>query len=230
MSSKPILLARQYRSLILRVAFLFALLWMTMLTSGCNIIAWGAQAFRDDDKPIDVAAQYTGLADKRVAVMVSADDYTLFRFPRSTARVCEVVSIGIANNVPGVAVSLPREISKYQHRNPYWITSQPSRLIDALGVDRLVVIDLNEYRTHDQGNRSVFRGSISATVSVYEADEEDPDNSTFQQQVQAQFPEGSAFGVISDNTEEAQVETAVLKLFTLRAAGLFYDHQEPQRK
>ena len=226
MRPKTWILPRNYRSLAKRVALLFLLLWTTLLLSGCNIAAWLAQGLRDDEKPIPVAAEYTDLADKRVAVLVSADEYTLFRFPRSPYTVGMSVSNSIANHVSGAAVSLPAEIDNFQRSNPYWITSRPSRLINQLGVDRLVVIELNEYRTNEEGNANVWRGVIDGMVAVYESDAEVPDNRVFEKQVRAEFPENSEFGIMKHHAEEDAVLAAVLELFTLRSAGLFFDHEE----
>ncbi|MEM6459529.1 MAG: hypothetical protein AAF710_09080 [Planctomycetota bacterium] len=213
-----------------RAAVWLGLLTLAPLMGGCNVIAWGAQAARgDEDAPVPVEAQYTDLVDQRVAVMVSADEFTLFRFPRATSRVGQAVSNGIAANVEGAAVSLPAQVDAFQRGNPYWITTRPSRLLDRLGVDRLVVIDLNEYRTHEAGNANVWRGVVDATVSVYEADGEDPDNRTFEAQVRAEYPEGSQFGLVSQTADEATIEAAVLQVFALRAGGLFYDHRDVRR-
>lgn len=230
MLHKPSILSRNYRSLAKRVVLLFVLLWTTMLLSGCNIVGWLAQGFRDDDKPIPVDALYTDMADKRVAVLVSADEYTLFRFPRSPFIVSTSVSNSIVTHVPGVAMALPREVDTFQRSNPYWITARPSRLINQLGVDRLVVIELNEYRTNEEGNANVWRGVIDGVVAVYEADAEVPDNRVFEKQVRAEYPENSEFGMMSYHAEEDAIEAAVLKLFTLRAAGLFFDHEEAPPK
>ncbi|MEM8737478.1 MAG: hypothetical protein AAGG38_03230 [Planctomycetota bacterium] len=226
MNKKELVLRRHYRSLVKRVVLLFLLLWAVLWFNGCNIIAYGAQAFRTDQNPVDVAAEYTDLEGKRVAVLVAADEYTLFRFPRSPFRTGEAVSRGIVENLPEVSVSLPKEIARYQRSNPYWITTRPSRIIDELGVDRLVIIDLNEYRTNEAGNINVWKGVIDGTVSVYEADGEDPDNRTFERQVRAEFPRDSEFGLVRDRADEESVEAAVLEAFALKAGGLFYDHQE----
>jgi hypothetical protein len=219
-------LTPHYRSLIKRMLLLFALLWLTMVFVGCNFFAWGAQAFRDDEKPVPVEAQYTQLGQRRVAVLVSADDQTLFRFPRSTFRIAEAVSRGIATHVEGATVSLPGEVDQFQRNNPYWITTRPGRLIDQLGVDRLVVIDLSEYRTNDPGNANVWRGVIEGVVSVYQADGEDPDNRSFEQTVRAEYPRDSQFGKIKDHATQESIEAATLSLFALRAGGLFYDYEE----
>ncbi|MBB6428694.1 hypothetical protein [Algisphaera agarilytica] len=211
-------------------AGLVTLLMLPLLLSGCNFIAWGAAASRpDDEATVEVAAEYLDLVDKRVAVMVSADEYTLFRFPRATDNVGQSVGNAIHANVENAVVSIPREVARYQRKNPYWITSRPSRLIADLGVDRLVVIDLNEYRTNEEGNSSVWRGVIDGTVTVYEADGEDPDNATFQRPVRAEYPEGGTFGLVSADADQHKIEAAALQRFTLRAAGLFYDHEDVPR-
>ncbi|MEM6856023.1 MAG: hypothetical protein AAF593_16585 [Planctomycetota bacterium] len=206
------------------------MLGLTLVMTGCNMLAWAAAVSRDDDKPVDVEAEYLDMVDKRIAVMVSADEYTLFRFPRSTDNVGQAVGNAIHNNVEGAAVSIPREIARYQRQNPYWITSRPSRLIDELGVDRLVIIDLNEYRTNEEGNSSIWRGVVDGTVSVYEADGEDPDNATFQKQVRAEYPEGSTFGLVSADADQAKIEAATLSVFARRAGGLFFDYQEVRKQ
>ncbi len=194
---------------------------------GCNLLGWGAGIFRPPGpKKVDVAAQYTDLAGKRVAVLVSADDYTLYRFPRSTFNVSETVSQSIATNVPDTTLSLPRELAEFQQDNPYWSTTRPSLLIDQLGVDRLILIDLNEYRTNEPGNQHVWRGVIDASFAVYEADSEDPDNRSFEQQVRAEFPENKQLGLISESASDESVEAAVLEVFALKGAGLFFDHKE----
>lgn len=220
--------ASSIQTLVRRVA-LGVFCTLPLLLCGCNFIAWGAAATRGEDKPIKVEAEYLDLVDKRVAVMVSADEYTLFRFPRATDNVGQAVGNAIHGNVENTVVSIPREVARYQRKNPYWITARPSRLISDLGVDRLVVIDLNEYRTNEEGNSSVWRGVIDGTVSVYEADGEDPDNATFQKPVRAEYPEGGTFGLISADADQDKIEAATLQRFTLRSAGLFFDHEELPR-
>lgn len=206
---------------------LAAVLANCLCLTGCNIAAWVGQAFRADEAPVAVKANYRGLENKRVAVLVSADEYTLFRFPRSPAALGTAMSNRIQSNVAGVSVALPGEVEAFRRQNPYWVSSRPSRLLDQLGVDRLVVVELNDYRTNEQGNANVWRGVIDAVVGVYEADAEVPDDRTFEQQVRAEFPENSRFGVLSHHAERHEIETAVLERFTLYAAGQFFDHERP---
>lgn len=212
-----------------RAAALGVMLTTLSATTGCNWAGWGAGIFRPapGHKRVPVAAEYTGLQGKRIAVLVAADDYTVFRFPRATRNVNLQVGEQINTNVPGVTLSIPVEVDEYQKRNPYWTSQRPSQTMEDLGVDRLIVIDLNEYRTHEPGNQNLWRGVIDATVAVYEADAEDADNRVYERQVRASFPEDDKeFGLTkgSDDAMEAQV----LQVFSAKTAGLFYDHEVMQ--
>lgn len=189
---------------------------------GCNILAAGAVVL-DRDKKIDVAAEYSGFNGQRVAVLVAADDATYFRFPDAVRRVNKAVTIGLARALPDTTLLTPAAAEQYVKRNPYWVTQRPAVLMSELGVTRLLTIDINRYTTHEPGNRSVFRGIISANLAVCESDGVDPDNRAFDRELTAQFPDASShFGAINGN--EAQIEAAVLDAFATQVTNLFHDH------
>ena len=206
--------------------------------SGCNLLAAGA-VILERDKKVDVEAAYDGLAGRRVAVLVAADDATYFRYPRAAARVQEGVTVALAAALnpaggadadddadpppAGVELLTPAAAERYVQRNPYWTTRRPASVMQDLGVDRLVTVDLNRYATHETGNRDVVRGVIDATVSVVEADGIDPDNRAFSRNVSVRFPDDdSNFGVIGGEAET--VEAGALRVFADAAARLFHDH------
>lgn len=190
--------------------------------SGCNILAASAIVFAQDKK-VEVDAEYRGLEGQRVGVLVAADDATYFRYPQAASRVNQAVTIGLANALPSITLLTPTAANNYIKRNPYWVTRRPATLMRELGITRLITVDINRYATHEPGNFSVFRGVISANISVCEADGNDPDNRSFDREITAQFPDASTeFGVI--NGDEAQIEDAVLSAFSTQVANLFHDH------
>ena len=200
---------------------------LTLPLAGCEGLGFIAGIFKNDAiryKSVDAA--YEGLSDRRVAVLVAADDYALFRFPQSTVRISHAVSQQLADHLTGLRLSKPDELDAFQKRNPYWTTRRYSTLMQELGVDRLVLIDVNEYRTNEPGNEAIWQGVIDAYVSVYEADAADPDNRVFEQQVRTAYPDASRFGEVKGS--EQSVEQGMLDLFSRDVAWLFYDHKEPQ--
>ncbi|MEM7576457.1 MAG: hypothetical protein AAF328_03190 [Planctomycetota bacterium] len=206
----------------------FCLALMTAMTAttlaGCDVVGAAFMAFDQPEGPQPVSAQYTDLAGQRVAVLVQTSETTQFRFPESKRGLTNAMTRTIAQNVEGVTVVPARVALDYQKQNPYWPAVPPSRLLTALEVDRLIVVDVEEYRTQEPGNQYLWRGVIDALVAVYEAEAPDPDDKAFEQRVRAEWPEGTTVGLTEG--DDATIQTATLAKFTIRGAGLFFDHEE----
>lgn len=202
-----------------RFALTLLLLTVMLSQSGC----WLAATAFGGEKTYKVPAQYRGLEDRKVAVLVAADEYLLFTHPRVPQLVIQAVSRELAAHVEGVRVVNPRRVASFQQQNPYWSTTPYTKLIEQLDVDRLVVIDVGEYRLHEPGNKHVWRGVISASVSGAEAERGDPDQLAFSTQVRALFPEDRELGIV--NADREQVEFATLKLFARNVGRVFHDHE-----
>lgn len=199
---------------------IFCLVALVLGLAGCQSLGYGKK-----EKLIDVSAQYTGLADKRVAVVVSTNDHTAFNYPKARAIITNEVSRRIMTNVPGAQVSDPKEVLVWQDENAYWATRPPSMLIRQLNVDRLVLVEVGEYRTHEPGDKHVLRGVISATVNIVSADAVDPDNfdASFTKNVMFPTPGESKVGRVGDS--QSMVEQVTQLRFSEEVAGLFFDHQ-----
>lgn len=187
--------------------------------TGCN----GARSFTQE--VIDVKAQYLDLNNRSVAVVVSMSDYAEFNHPNAKQAISEEMVRRIKANVPGVTLTSPSEVLKWQRENPYWATRPPSMLIEQLKVERLVLVEIGEYRTHEPGDKHVLRGVISASVNIVEAEAADPDNfgASFTKNTMYPEPGESKIGRVGD--DEAVIEVRTQIRFCESAAGLFYDHQ-----
>lgn len=201
-------------------ALLPALAVLGLLTSaGCS--SWSPTG----PEVIDVDAQYLGLQDQRVAVVVSTSDHTDFKFPEARERITREVTRRIVAGVAGVTVADPGEVLRWQEENPYWATRPPSMLVDQLEVDRLVMIEIGEYRTHEPGDKHELRGIIAASVNVVEADAPDPDNygASFNKTVMYPDPTVSIVGRYAES--EKKIEQIAQLRFCEETAGLFFDHK-----
>lgn len=187
--------------------------------TGCN----GARSFTQE--VIDVKAQYLDLNNRSVAVVVSMSDYAEFKHPNAKQAISEEMVRRIKANVPGVTLTSPGEVLKWQRDNPYWTTRPPSMLIEQLKVERLVLVEIGEYRTHEPGDKHVLRGVISASVNIVEAEAADPDNfgASFTKHTMYPEPGESKIGRVGDDEAVLEVRTQIR--FCESAAGLFYDHQ-----
>ena len=208
-----------HRSIAARLLTALMLLAVLLTQSGC----WLAATAFGGEKTYKVQAQYQGLEGQTAAVLVAADEYLLFTQPQVPQILTRAVSRELAAHVDNIRVVNPQRMAAFQQRNPYWSTTPYTRLIEELDVDRLVIVDLAEYRLHEPGNKHVWRGVITASVSVAEAEQSDPDQLAFSTQVRALFPEDRKLGLV--NVDREQIELGTLKLFSLKVGRIFYDHE-----
>ena len=195
------------------------------LLVGASLLLSGCSGRSINEEVIDVDAQYTDLANRSVAVVVSMSDFAEFNHPNAKAAITEEMVRRIKANVPGVTVTSPSEVLAWQKNNAYWATRPPSMLVEQLKVERLVLVEIGEYRTHEPGDKFVLRGVISASVNIVEAEAADPDNfgASFTKNVMYPEPRESVVGRVGD--DEAVIEVRTQIRFCETAAGLFYDHQ-----
>lgn len=200
------------------LAFACGLACIGLLLSGC--------ATPLETKMIDVPPQYLDLEGRTVAVLASVDPSVQARHPDAVANLIRGVSGRIVENVPNARVAEPDKVRAFQRANPAWPTERPARLIQALGVERLIVLDVAEYRTHEPGNAAIREGLIQANVDLYEAESRDPDERSLTASVEGRFPRNRSVGEVTASAES--VEIAALADFCLRAAGVFHEHEVPE--
>ncbi len=196
-------------------------MWL-MLASVCLSSA-GCGPWPTETQTVDVTAEYLGLADQRLAVMVAADSHMLSSYPDAPLHICKTITARIANHVPGVTTTIPDQVLKFQAANPYWMNMRYGDLAKKMGVDKIVLIDLVEYQTHEPGNAHIWQGLVTANLGVIDADAPDPDNFVYYNTVSVRFPETSSVGIIDADDETIQLGMVVL--FARKGGGLFYDHQ-----
>lgn len=177
-------------------------------------------------KLVEVPAQYAGLEGHTVAVVVQADYATLYAHPTLVQQLMYNISQRIAMNVPNVQVAPTQAVLLWQYRTPQWEAMPLGELAETMNVQRLVHVDVYEYRLHPPGNSWLWEGAVAADVGIIEADGFDPDSFVETFTVQATFPDVK--GVGRESASAAQIETGLLTMFVQKAAWLFYFHHEPK--
>lgn len=200
-----------------------ALLTLAAAMTGCEGAGYVASAFSDGKPDVEVDAEYRGLENQRVAVLVDADLATLNRYPLAQLEVCKAISEKLAKNVPGITVVEAKQVVDFQHRNIYWNHTPYADLAKRLNVNRIVTVDLAEYRMHEPGNQYILRGTIAARVGVAETDSERPNDLVYNTPVNVIYPSASSIGAVNQN--EKTIRLATLDLFSTGAAGKFYDYK-----
>ncbi len=197
---------------------------MLLSLGGCQLFGYIAKPLEGEPGATQFSARYTDLSEKRVTVIVAATDAVRYRFPRAVSLVSDAVSQNLLANIPTLALTDPAAVLAFQEKNPYWATIPPSRLLGQFQTDRLVLIDLSEYRVHEPGNVNLWQGRVEASVSVFAVDSEDPDNSVFNAKVSGGFPEKTPTGLPGGDSDTIQL--GMVAVFAKRASGLFHDFEE----
>jgi hypothetical protein len=196
--------------------------------SGCaatNFLGAVGQA-AEYQKKIEVLAKYSGLENKTVAVLVDADLATLYDYPDLAATVTSGVTARLGRDVPGAKVLNPQIVVTWQYRTPLWNSLPYGEICEQLNVDRVVFIDIQEFRLNPPGNRWEWEGAASAMVGIIERDGIDPDQFAQTIDLSARFPTVS--GVDRDSASANQIKTGLLAEFIKKTSWLFHTHIEPK--
>jgi len=213
-----------------RVLFAAALAAAAMLLTGCEVgkLIGGIAQADEDQKLIEVLPKYDGLQGHTVAVVVDADMSTLYEHPYLVAKLTNEVSAQIAQLVPDCMgkVQPPQAVINWQYRTPQWSALPLGDLADQLNVDRVVHIDVLEYRLNPPGNRWLWEGVCVARVGIIERGGIDPDTFSQTFDINAKFP--TVTGVGRESASEANIQTGLLFTFVQKTGWLFYKHEEPK--
>jgi len=194
--------------------------------SGCILVGLSSAigANIEKQKQIEVLAKYRGLENKSVAVLAHSDQRTAYEFPTAIPNIVGNMVLILDKNVPGVRVLDPRYAVTWMHQTPGWPTLPLADLAKELDVDRVIVIDIFEYRLNPEGNSFLWDGVAGANVSVVERDGIDPDSFAEEFQVISKFPDMEGIGKAQAGPRE--IEIGLQKTFVDQVGFLFYDHVE----
>lgn len=214
--------------MMIRNAFLTAAILLPALLIGCGAIAFmgaGKQAM-EDQMLIEKPAEYP-LSGERVAVVIDTDLTVHYEHPGISTLIAGAVAGRISKNVENVEVLRPDAVARWQFETPQWTAMPSTEIAKALGVDRVIYIDLQNYSLTPPGNHWLWEGRCSATIGVIEADSYEQDGFADTYEVMAIFPRRPA--VLSrEEASEGTIERGLLNEFIKQTSWLFYFHIEPK--
>ncbi len=202
----------------------------TLSLQGCNIIGFfgGMAETNRRNSTKRVHAEYTGLKAKNWAVVIIADRSIQAEFPGLVTwmegKFCERL-VNEQTKIAAAGMVPADKVLRYTFDHPSWVSMPYSELAKALQVNRLIVVEVLEYRLNEPGNQYLWSGVASGTVGVVEADTMVQDEFAFSKPVRVRFPDDDNSGPA--DLSRAVVTTALGNRFLDRATWLFYDHDEP---
>lgn len=195
---------------------------------GCaatNLFGGLAQNY-EYSKQIEVLPKYDDLVNKTVAVIVSVDMQLLYEDPSLAAKIADGVARRIERDVEGARLVPAGTVLAWQYRTPHWEALPYGDIANQLNVDRVVYIDLYEYRLNPPGSSYEWEGVAAANVGVIERGGILADVFADSFHVVANFPKEKY--LTRESASRQTIEYGLLSEFIKRSAWLFHTHLEPK--
>ncbi len=204
------------------------LIALAVCLPACQLAGFIAAGIQENT-PVKVFAEYEGLEGKTFAVVIDADRAIQGRWPTLVPDLTARIDAEIAANTLASGHVPPSDVVMFQQTTPRWTIMSRAELASQLAggegaVDRIILIELFEFRLNEPGNRHLWDGVAAGTVAVLETDSAFPEEYAFNRPISVGFPDGSGYG--PDEMSASLVATALVQRFAQRCAWLFFDHEE----
>lgn len=214
---------------------LLVYLFFFSVLCGCSIFAFGGAVKQsiEDQKLVETHPVYN-LDEQTIAVVISANLAVHYQHPGIANLIAEGVVARLAKassegkaGVKKIRILDPSVVAHWQFNTPQWSAMPTSELIEQLNVDRVIYIDLHEYRLTPPGNEWLWEGLCEATIGVVEKDAYEQDGFTDVYTIAATFPRRPSV-LARQEADEADIARGLLTEFMKQTAWLFYFHLEPK--
>ncbi|MEQ9616881.1 MAG: hypothetical protein RLN60_02480 [Phycisphaerales bacterium] len=196
--------------------------------SGCQLVGLVgvmARTFEETGSSV-IAEEYDGLRGNSFAVIVSADRFIMGTSPRLQTNVCYKCTQILANTETTGASGFvpPQLVLEFQLTTPTWNSWTYDQLREEFGVDRLIVVDISEFRLNEPGNRYIWDGVAVARVGVVEKGSALPDDFAFSKDIRVAYPDNQ--GYTPSDLPASHVNGMLEKRLVDRITWLFFEHEE----
>ena len=188
--------------------------------AGCQAMAmpflmWGEEPTKT------VPAEFPHLEGKKVAILVWADNDTLFEFRNVQLELSEYVAAALKANIKKLDLVPNRSVIDYQRSDADWDRKPPAQVGANLGAQRVLMIELTQYTTREPDSPHLYRGRISANVKIYDTSVANS-SPTYKSTIETIYPPGAAAECGSSDTS---VRDAAMRGFAADVCGRFHDRK-----
>ena len=143
---------------------------------------------------------------------------------------CDTVAEGVtkrlADKVSGIRILAQPVVRNWKFSTPQWNALPYGDIAKQLNVDRVVLVDIQNFRLHPRGNRWMWDGQCLANVGIIERDSIEPDELADVYQVTARFPKLKELD--RESATEDAIRTGLYVEFIKNVGWLFYPHLQPK--
>ena len=170
-----------------------------------------------------VKAEYAGLQDKKIAVIVVGQPGIDFEDPYARMDLALGTQRAIRENVKGVEFADQEKIQAFQRARLDWYSLPLSEIAAQFQVQRVLYLELIQYTIREPDSVNLLRGRIWAQLRVYEAESALPEDPAYETEVEIVYPEQAPQPYSENN--KLLIRRQSMETFALEAARKFYDHK-----
>lgn len=210
----------------IRCSAVVSLVLACMAAAGCNIVGFfGAiEAERRRTGTITVEGVYDGLEGQRVAVVIDASREIYMTSPQIVGAILTEIIARLEANAGVESVVPATEVQRVLYDEPGLLDRTFDEIAARFEVERLVIVQLDEFRLSEPGNQYVWSGQAAGNLIVIEADSYLEDDVRLEQYVNVTYPDRPNTTI--DDLSADAVALELLRRFANRASWFFYDHKE----
>ncbi len=197
---------------------LAALLGSPLFLSGCWLFAASEQM-----RGKTIAAQYTGLADKSVAVVIYTDQATTNEFPAAREEIASFLAAQMREHLPTARMLDYHEVINWQDDTLNWFALSEKEIGQHFSVDRVVYIELLDYSVSPNRGYGDLQGHLRANCKVYEVDTKTT-GPEWSDVVDVNYPKTRP--VDAGQTSPDGIRSHTLQDFAEEVVSRFYQHQQ----
>jgi len=172
-----------------------------------------------------VKAEYKGLKDRKIAIIVSTGPGVDFEYPYARTNVALATAKVISDHVKGAEFVDQNEVEKFQMENLDWLSMPVKKIAQNLGVTRILYLDLFQFTMHEQSSVHLLRGRIQGSLRVYEINGKE--QAAYNTETAIVWPEHSPVPMSDGALAQLQMESTVK--FAEQLGQKFYDHKVPNK-
>ncbi|MCP4376242.1 MAG: hypothetical protein GY794_08730 [bacterium] len=199
---------------------LLSVCMLILLTNGCGSVMyfvwpWG--------RTVTVPAEFDGLKNQRVAVVVFASENTQYEYPWVVMNLSSMISAKLNDEIEGITTIAPQKIAAYQHKNVHWAGMDKTALGKALGADFILHISLVEFSTVEEGYVDLLRGRINGEVKVYDCSKPESDTCVWTcDNIRVKFPKTAT---VRNAKNESNIHSIIMMKFSEKLTKNFYSYK-----
>ena len=196
---------------------------------GCKALGYVGYLVAPDDSQKSIEAEYKGLEEHSVAVVVFADQSIEYYYPSIRYELSLTISDELRKNVKNARVIDVGRVVKYQDDHLDWNNRPLVEMGRVLGADYVLYVALNEFSTREPGSVHLFRGRARGQANLYETIKPLASCKVWQvDDLGVVYPDGNPVGMLDQDDREFRYQTE--KRMAELLAKKFYKHKPAPTK